>query len=123
MGDSSLQQTDTNSPGRRAPGRRSNAVDRHVGAQMRSRRLALGLSQQQLAQMIGVTYQQAQKYELAQDRVSAGRLFQIAQALSVAPAYFYEGLPGVTTEVEASLTLEMARALAKKSGTGGDQQI
>ena len=52
----------------------------------------LGLTQQQLAEMIGVTYQQAHKYERGINRVSAGRLFEIARALSAPITYFYEGM-------------------------------
>jgi len=52
----------------------------------------LGLTQQQLAEMIGITYQQAHKYERGINRVSAGRLFEIARALSAPITYFYEGL-------------------------------
>jgi len=52
----------------------------------------LGLTQQQLADLIGVTYQQAHKYERGINRVSAGRLFEIAQVLSVPVGYFFGGL-------------------------------
>ena len=57
---------------------RASLVDHHVGARIRERRTTLGLSQQQLARMIGVTYQQAHKYERGLNRISAGRLFEIA---------------------------------------------
>ena len=56
---------------------RSGAIDGHVGERIRERRIVLGLSQQQLAELIGVTYQQAQKYERGINRVSPGRLFEI----------------------------------------------
>jgi transcriptional regulator with XRE-family HTH domain len=52
----------------------------------------LGLTQQQMAELIGVTYQQAHKYEKGMNRVAAGRLYSIAQALGVDVSYFYEGL-------------------------------
>ena len=52
----------------------------------------LGLTQQQMAELIGVTYQQAHKYEKGINRVAAGRLYSIAQALGVEVGYFYEGL-------------------------------
>jgi transcriptional regulator with XRE-family HTH domain len=68
------------------------AVDNHVGGRIRERRIMLGLTQQQLAEMIGVTYQQAHKYERGINRVSAGRLFEIARALSAPITYFYEGI-------------------------------
>ncbi|MCC7426354.1 MAG: helix-turn-helix transcriptional regulator [Alphaproteobacteria bacterium] len=67
-------------------------VDRHVGARIRERRVMLGLSQQQLAQLIGVTYQQAHKYERGLNRIAAGRLYEIAQALDVPVGWFFSGL-------------------------------
>ncbi len=74
------------------PQSRAVAADRHVGARIRERRLMLGLSQQQLARLIGVTYQQAHKYERGLNRISAGRLFEIAQVLHVPISWFFEGL-------------------------------
>lgn len=71
---------------------RASAVDRHVGSRVRERRLMMGLSQQQLAGRIGVTYQQAFKYEHGANRISAGRLFAFAQAMEVSPSWFFEGL-------------------------------
>src|SRR5438876_11586473 len=71
---------DTTAAARRPAGR-TQGIDRHVGARVRERRIMLGLTQQQLADLIGVTYQQAHKYERGINRVSAGRLFEIAQVL------------------------------------------
>src|SRR5271169_6104238 len=68
---------------------RTQDIDRHVGARVRERRIMLGLTQQQLADLIGVTYQQAHKYERGINRVSAGRLFEVAQVLSVPVSYFF----------------------------------
>ena len=73
-------------------GQSTATIDNHVGGRIRERRIMLGLTQQQLAEMIGVTYQQAHKYELGINRVSAGRLFEIARALSAPITYFYEGI-------------------------------
>src|SRR5918998_2440481 len=75
------------------PGRsRAQDVDRHVGARMRERRIMLGLTQQQMAELIGVTYQQAHKYEKGINRIAAGRLSTIAQALGVEVSYFFAGM-------------------------------
>lgn len=71
---------------------RATETDRHVGARIRERRIMLGLSQQQMADMIGVTYQQAHKYERGINRISAGRLYEIAQVLRVPVEYFFETL-------------------------------
>jgi transcriptional regulator with XRE-family HTH domain len=71
---------------------RTQNVERRVGARVRERRIMLGLTQQQLADLIGVTYQQAHKYERGINRVSAGRLYEIAQVLSVPVSYFFDGI-------------------------------
>src|SRR4051794_8818712 len=70
---------------------RPQDADRYVGAKLRERRLSLGLTQQGLAELIGVTYQQAHKYEKGVNRIAAGRLYTIAQALGVEVGYFYDG--------------------------------
>jgi transcriptional regulator with XRE-family HTH domain len=81
-------------PAPRVAGRsRPQDIDRHVGARMRERRIMLGLTQQQMAELIGVTYQQAHKYEKGINRVAASRLYSIARALGVEVGYFYESLP------------------------------
>ena len=67
-------------------------VDKHVGKQLRSRRALLGLSQEKLAEYVGVTFQQVQKYERGTNRVSASRLFSFSKILGVSIDYFYEGL-------------------------------
>ena len=76
----------------------------------------LGLSQQQLAQLIGVTYQQAHKYERGLNRISAGRLYEIAQVLSAPVSWFFEGLSADIGTVELTprqrMCLELARNFA-----------
>ena len=67
-------------------------VDAHVGVRIRERRIELGLTQKQLCVIIGVTYQQMNKYERAINRVSASRLYDLACALNAPIGYFYEGL-------------------------------
>jgi len=95
---------------------RASLADRHVGARIRERRIMLGLSQQQLAQMIGVTYQQAHKYERGLNRISAGRLYEIAQVLSVPVSWFFEGLattgPNLEMTQRQRMCLELARNFA-----------
>ena len=70
-----------------------NPIDRHVGLRIRLRRKELGISQEKLAEAIGLTFQQVQKYERAANRVSASKLWEMARALNTSVAYFYEGLP------------------------------
>ena len=67
-------------------------VDRHVGLHIRMRRKALGVSQEKLAEALGLTFQQVQKYERGANRVSASKLWEIARALKTNVSYFYEGL-------------------------------
>ena len=95
---------------------RASIADHHAGARIRERRVMLGLSQQQLAQMIGVTYQQAHKYERGLNRISAGRLYEIALVLNVPVSWFFEGLDSETPATELShrqrMCLELARNFA-----------
>jgi len=72
--------------------RLSRRVDDHVGARIRLRRTMLGMTQEQLAAALGISYQQVQKYETGANRVSAGRLFEVGQRLGVDVAYFFEGV-------------------------------
>lgn len=88
-------------------------VDRFVGGRIRERRVMLGLSQQQLAQMIGVTYQQAHKYERGINRISAGRLFEIARILRVPVSFFFDGLEGTGAEDDLSSRQRMCLELAR----------
>lgn len=97
-------------------GRSTGAIDDFVGGRIRERRIMLGLTQQQLAEMIGVTYQQAHKYERGINRISAGRLFEIARVLSVPINYFFEGLDGETSRAVSPrerMCLELARNFAQ----------
>jgi transcriptional regulator with XRE-family HTH domain len=87
-------------------------VGRHVGARMRARRILFGMTQNDLAGLIGVTCQQEHKYEKGINRVSAGRLYNIAGALGVQVGYFYEGFldeGGPTLSSDQRLLLELAR--------------
>jgi transcriptional regulator with XRE-family HTH domain len=73
--------------------RSPNPTDIHVGSRIRMRRLMLGNSQTELAEALGVTFQQVQKYEKGANRVSASRLQQISLFLQVPVPFFFEGLP------------------------------
>ena len=78
----------------------SDEIDEHLGRRLRRRRRLLGLTQLQLAEACGVRFQQIQKYECAANRMSAARVWQLAQILEVPISYFYEGL-GPQREVRA----------------------
>ncbi len=94
------------------PANKASEIDKHVGTRIRERRIMMGLSQQQMADMIGVTYQQAHKYERGINRISAGRLYEITQVLGVPLTHFFEGLEGGNEETvppRQRMCLELAR--------------
>ena len=72
-------------------------VDQHVGRQIRELRRRLNVSQQKLAEILGLTFQQVQKYEKGSNRVSASKLFEASTALGVSVDYFFTGLPKTGT--------------------------
>jgi transcriptional regulator with XRE-family HTH domain len=76
-------------------------VDVHVGKRIRHRRWMIGMTQQQLADKVGIKFQQIQKYETGMNRVSASRLWDISEALETSIAFYFEGLSG---HIEASPT-------------------
>ena len=67
-------------------------VDVHVGQRVRHRRWMVGMTQQQLAEAVGIKFQQIQKYETGMNRISASRLWDISKALDVPVSFFFEGL-------------------------------
>jgi transcriptional regulator with XRE-family HTH domain len=73
--------------------RMPTTVDAYIGARMRERRRALGITQERLGELLGVTFQQVQKYEKGANRVSAARLFEICKALEVTLASMFEDNP------------------------------
>ena len=74
-----------------ADDRLPNPVDLHVGSRIRLRRKILGVSQERLADALGLTFQQVQKYERGANRVSASKLYEIAATLQTQIAYFFAG--------------------------------
>jgi transcriptional regulator with XRE-family HTH domain len=81
--------------------RGATPVDAHIGQKIRTRRNLLGLSQTELADAAGITFQQIQKYEKGVNRVGASRLQQFSEALGVPPSYFFEGVPIVGKKTPA----------------------
>ncbi len=86
-------------------------VDVHVGARVRQRRVLLGMTQTGLANALGLTFQQVQKYERGTNRISASRLYDLAGALGVSIENFFEDMPPA---VEASSPANKGRGKAKK---------
>ena len=89
-------------------------VDLYVSYRIRELRTILGLTQQQMAELIGVTYQQAHKYETGVNRITVGRLYQLAQVLEVDVAYFFAGVDAARPVANAAryqrAELELARS-------------
>ena len=71
-----------------------NYIDVHVGARIRMRRQLINMSQERLGELLGITFQQVQKYEKGSNRISASRLFYASKTLGVPVQFFYDGLPG-----------------------------
>jgi transcriptional regulator with XRE-family HTH domain len=92
-------------------------IDRHVGMRIRERRITLGLTQRRVAQLIGVTYQQAQKYEKGVNGIAAEQLFTLAQALGVSIDYFFEGVDRCRrrSRPQRHMPLALARGFAAMS--------
>lgn len=72
--------------------KQANPIDAQVGNRVRLRRMLIGMSQEKLGELLGLTFQQVQKYEKGVNRIGAGRLFHVAQILGVPIDYFYEGV-------------------------------
>ncbi len=92
-------------------------VDVHVGKRIRQRRWMIGMTQQQLADAVGIKFQQIQKYETGMNRVSASRLWDVARTLGVPIGYFFDDLPGAAEaggrtpdEMASKEAMELVRA-------------
>ncbi len=92
-----------------------DATDVHIGARIRSRRMQTGKTQEWLADQLGLSFQQVQKYEKGTNRVGGSRMQQIATALNVPPAYFFKDLPGVG-EVDASADAALIAFTTSRDG-------
>jgi len=93
--------------------RSPNQTDVHIGRRIKMQRLALGLSQTDVAKRLGITFQQIQKYERGINRVGAGRLQEMANLLSVTPAFFFEDGPRLKPG-QSEETPETTELLANK---------
>src|ERR1700755_2442997 len=84
------------------PKKQANPVDTQVGNRVRIRRMLIGMSQEKLGDLLGLTFQQVQKYEKGVNRIGAGRLYEIARILGVPIDFFYEGVAGSSEGVSES---------------------
>ncbi len=91
-------------------------IDRHVGQRLRIRRTLLGVSQAALGEIIGVRFQQVQKYELGINRVSAGSLYYLARILDVPVGFFFEDMPPELTGYSAMAKMEHSDELHPADG-------
>ncbi len=87
---SQIARADANRAAPTSPMPTARRIDDHVGERIRERRTELGRTQEELGRALKISYQQVQKYETAANRVSAGRLYELAQELEVDVAYFFE---------------------------------
>lgn len=87
-----------------------NPVDVHVGFRLRQRRTLMGLSQEKLGAILGLTFQQVQKYERGANRISASRLFDLAQILNTDVNYFFQDMPTDVASLSPSRLHGMAEA-------------
>ena len=83
---------------KRVPKKQANPIDIQVGNRVRIRRMLIGMSQERLGDLLGLTFQQVQKYEKGVNRIGAGRLFEVARILNVPVDFFYEGLSGAADQ-------------------------
>ena len=81
--------------------RNPNPIDVHVGNRVRMRRMLIGMSQEKLGERLGLTFQQVQKYEKGSNRVSASRLYQMAQILGVPVQFFFEDISEIPSQQSA----------------------
>ena len=104
--------------GRRPPPRQPTEVDVHVGGRMRQVRTMRGISQGQLADLLGLTFQQVQKYERGSNRMSASRLYQLARALDTPLAWFFQELdadrPSRARSADAELSEQETAAIMRR---------
>ncbi len=98
-----------------------NYIDVHVGSRIRMRRQIISMSQEKLGEMLGITFQQVQKYEKGSNRISASRLFYAAKILGVPVQAFFEDLPGTEGESGLSESNEQGSVMSSLMNTEGIQ--
>jgi transcriptional regulator with XRE-family HTH domain len=96
--------------------RAANAVDQRLGQRVRTRRLEIGMSQERLAELLGVTFQQVQKYKKGVNRIAASRLFDISRALDMSVSQFFDGLINARAKGASEGSSAVSEALATAEG-------
>ena len=116
-----MTHTEEKTPKRKTTDSISSAVDAYVGSRIRLRRAILGYSQEKLAEEVGLTFQQVQKYEYGLNRVTAGRLWKLAKVLGVSVNFFFDGLENNLSEQPcSSLTGNAPMAFCEDAPTMDD---
>ena len=100
----------------------SHPVDVHVGKKLKELRLLRGMTQTEVADGLGISFQQVQKYELGRNRISASKLFEASQILAVDPAVFFVGLMDGSAPAPAAVDDESAR-IASMVARIGDARV
>lgn len=99
---------------------KANSIDEHVGMRLRQKRSLLNLSQEKLAESLGITFQQVQKYENGANRISASRLYQLSKTLSVPVSFFFDSYEG---PVSYKKGLAGGMAEGKQAGLKGQEDL
>ncbi|HXR95790.1 MAG TPA: helix-turn-helix transcriptional regulator [Rhizomicrobium sp.] len=86
--------------------KKANPIDVQVGNRVRIRRMLIGMSQEKLGDLLGLTFQQVQKYEKGINRIGAGRLFEIARILDVPVYFFYDGVGAASDSLAGAPVME-----------------
>jgi transcriptional regulator with XRE-family HTH domain len=108
---------------RKPSAKQANAIDAQVGRQIRARRTLIGMSQEKLANQLGLTFQQIQKYERGVNRIGAGRLFEFAKVLGCSILYFYEGVIDELSGAPLGFAEEEAPPPSPPASREGEQLI
>ena len=108
----------------RMPDGGANPIDVHIGARVRLRRTLMGMSQEALGEVLGITFQQVQKYERGANRVSASRMFDLSRALNVPVSFFYDDMPPELSAFSpAAVSLGTAPATSAPDQTSDLQRV
>lgn len=87
-----------------------NNIDRHIGSRVRLQRKVLNISQYSLSGDLEISFQQLQKYESGENRISASKLYEISKILKTSPSFFFEGLEGIKVDPELPKDLKTIKA-------------
>ena len=105
------------------PKKQANPIDAQVGNRVRLRRMLIGMSQERLGELLGLTFQQVQKYEKGVNRIGAGRLFEVSRILGVPIDYFYEGVNGQAVGGQANASGQATPPIMEFVSSGEGLQL